>query len=78
MGFIIIHSDIVYFAILLQISGFAQILISGYSGICRIFGAKTLDIFSHDKILIIGYLQILNPGNPGPSLTEGYMSLTSK
>jgi hypothetical protein len=31
IGYIIIDSDIGYFAILLQISGFAQILISGYS-----------------------------------------------
>jgi hypothetical protein len=37
-----------------------------FSDICRIFGAKTSDIFSHDKShdksLIIGYSQILNLG----------------
>jgi hypothetical protein len=29
---------------------------------CRIFGAKTSDIFIHDKSLIIGYSRTLNPG----------------
>ena len=33
-----------------------------FSDICGIFGAKTSDIFSHDKSLIIGYSQILNLG----------------
>ena len=33
-----------------------------FQDICRIFGAKTSDIFSHDKSLIIGYSRILNPG----------------
>ena len=33
-----------------------------FQDIWRIFGAKTSDIFSHDKSLIIGYSRILNPG----------------
>ena len=32
--------------------------------IWRIFGAKTSDIVSHDKSLIIGYSGIFNPGYP--------------
>ena len=46
-----------------------QILISGYwwiltlfQDICRIFGAKTSDILSHDGSLIIGYSRILSRG----------------
>jgi hypothetical protein len=43
-----------------------------FQDICRIFGAKTSDIFSHDESLIIGYSQILNPGyRRGPYRAAG-------
>jgi hypothetical protein len=66
----------VYFGILPQVQvpgtgtvSAPQILISGswwilalFQDIYRIFGAKTSDISSHDKSLIIGYSRILHPG----------------
>jgi hypothetical protein len=70
-----------YLAILvqLQVPGtgtvFApHILILGYpyimtvlQDICRVFGATTSDIISHNKSSIIGYSRIFNPGYPrGP------------
>jgi hypothetical protein len=49
--------------------------------IFRIFGAKTSDIVSHDKSLIIGYSRILKPGYPrgpyfGPHRKVQYLLIT--